>query len=624
MKKVLLYKLLGIATIIVLFFGCVEDEKILSISISQTEAYDFPSATGENYPAVEPLTVTITNTGTEATGRITIAVDGPAALDFDLSVTTVDNIEVGKDATFTVAPKTGLANGDYRATIYVSGKGIAEKSFDIRFVVTELQIASIELISGPVKTVYGVKEPFDTTGIVVQGTDVDGIKSIIELKEEYLQYDFSVPDSLAKVTIAVGSAPVIQIPVMVLSIADRVASVKGESVVLYLYSDETVDKRIRNDHPNTTVVITTPENSTTVRKLKLATNGVLLSMSGGSKIIVDGYVTLQGYATPEYGGTDEKNNTFSLVVVGTEGELILKGHTKVTGNAYVLDDPEDVSILGGGITVRGHLTLDENAQISNNTICCAKPFPSPWNAEKRNGKIAWGGGVYITGAEAVMEIKGNAKITGNRAINKGGNAYGGAVFPEVGATIKMSGGEISGNSAEASHRAGGGALHLTTGILAMTGGVIKDNVVIYGGAGTGPACVVDLNDNRLVLSGSASIPAKSGTRLSELTNYTTITGVTMRQDIGNTIWLNGGMIARVGGTLTGDAPVATFDINKTTTMVLGKYDLETGIASDYTNDCPVDKFALHSYLIITAPYASLDLEAVTDKVIKADGTVGAP
>jgi hypothetical protein len=163
-------------------------------------------------------------------------------------------------------------------------------------------------------------------------------------------------------------------------------------------------------------------------------------------------------------------------------------------------------------------------------------------------------------------------------------------------------------------------------MLIMTGGVIKDNVVIYGGAGTGPACVVDLNDNRLILSGSASIPAKSGTRISELLGYTTITGegLTMRQDIGNTIWLNGGMIARVGGTLTGDAPVATFDINKTTTMVLGKYDLETGIASDYTNDCPVDKFALHSYLIITAPYASLDLEAVTDKVIKVDGTVGAP
>ncbi|OQB29490.1 MAG: hypothetical protein BWY08_01922 [Bacteroidetes bacterium ADurb.Bin174] len=188
----------------------------------------------------------------------------------------------------------------------------------------------------------------------------------------------------------------------------------------------------------------------------------------------------------------------------------------------------------------------------------------------------------------------------------------------------MSGGEISGNSAEASHRAGGGALHLTTGILIMSGGVIKDNVVIYGGAGTGPACVVDLRENRFILSGSASIPAKSGTRLSELTNYTTITGVTMRQDIGNTIWLNGGMIARVDGTLTGNAPVATFDINKTTTTVLGKYDLATGTASDYTNDCPVDKFALHSYLIITDPYASLALEPVTDKVIKVDGTVGAP
>ena len=80
------------------------------------------------------------------------------------------------------------------------------------------------------------------------------------------------------------------------------------------------------------------------------------------------------------------------------------------------------------------------------------------------------------------------------------------------------------------------------------------------------------------------------------------------------------MIARVDGTLTEillllllisikPPPAWKYDSNRT--------------ASDYTDDCPVDKFALHSYLIITAPYASLTLEAVTDKEIKLDGSVGA-
>jgi len=620
--KILKSGLIALATVLILLTSCEkEEDEILSIGLSQTETYNFPSVEGENYAAVDPLTVTITNTGNRATGKLTIAMDGAAAADFGISVASITNIDPGQTATFTVAPKTGLPFGDYRATVYVSGKGISEQHFDIRFVITALQVVSVELVSGPVKTVYGVKEPFDMTGIVVRGTNASGVSEIIELKEEYFQYDFSAPNSDAKVTIAIGSAPVIEIPVQVLSIADRVANVPaGESVVLYLYADETVDKRVRKDEPNTVITITTPDNSTTVKKLKLATRGILLSASGGAKIIIDGYVTLQGRATPEFGGTDDTNNGSSLVFVGTNGELVLKGHAKVTGNAYVVEDPADTNILGGGITASGLLVIDEDAQISNNTICCTKPYPTPWNADKRNGKAVWGGGIYLTGA-GVLEIRGNAKITGNKSINKGGNAIGGAIFPE-GTTIYMYGGEISGNSTEASHRASSGGIQLTTGKLIMTGGVIKDNTLKFGGAGTGVACYV--NSNRLILSGSASIPAKSGTRLSQLTDYTTITGIPIYQDNGNTVYLDGNYPARVAGTLTGTAPVATFDINKTTISVLGKYDLETGTVSDFTTDAPVDKFALGAYLIKPSNYASLELEPVTDKVIKSDGTVGAP
>jgi hypothetical protein len=409
--------------------------------------------------------------------------------------------------------------------------------------------------------------------------------------------------------------------VTVESLAERFEAAAGSTATIIMYADEEIPATITVDSVNTFITLTSCDD--TERILKQTAAGYMFNIS--NKVTLDGHVTLKGLATSDYGGSDDINNNNSLVNVRANGEFTMLGHSKLTGNAYALDDYEGTSILGGGITVRsgGLLILDENAQLSYNTVCCAKPFPTPWNANNRNGKIAWGGGIYVTGS-GIVEIRGNAKITGNRAINKGGNAYGGAIFPETDATIKMYGGEISGNSAEASHRAGGGALHLTTGILIMSGGVIKDNVVIYGGAGTGPACVVDLRENRFILSGSASIPAKSGTRISELSGYTTITGegLTMRQDIGNTIWLNGGMIARVDGTLTGDAPVATFDINKTTTKALGKYDIATGTASDYTDDCPVDKFALHSYLIITAPYASLTLEAVTDKEIKLDGSVG--
>jgi len=611
--------LLALAAILLLLNSCKDENNILSIDISQKGAYDFPTETGENHEAVEPLTVTITNTGNQATGRLTIALDGLAAADFDISTAAVVNIDPGQTATFTVAPRTGLSFGDYRATIYMSGRRIPEEKFDIRFVVTESIWASIELVSGPVKTIYGVKEPFDTTGIVVRGTDANGVSEIIRLKEEYFLYDFSAPNSEANVTITIGSAPVIPIPVKVLSIVDRVAAVAtGDSVVLYLYADETLATRIRKDVPNTIVTISTPSNI--VRKLKLEGIGILLSMSGGSKIIIDGYVTLQGHATPEFGGTDDINNTSSLVSVGTDGTLILKGHAKVTGNAYALLNPADTNILGGGITAKGRLVIDGYAQISNNTICVTALYPAPWNADIRNGKAAYGGGVYLTGA-GVMEIRGNAKITGNRSINKGGNATGGAIFPES-TTIYMYGGEISGNSTEASHRASSGGVHLTTGKLIMTGGVIKDNKLKFGGAGTGVACYVN-GSNKLILSGSASIPAKSGARLSDLADYTIITGITIHQDNANTVYLDENNYARVAGTLTGAVPVATFDMNKTTTGVLGKYDLETGTASGYITDAPIDKFALGSYIIRPSNNASLVLESITDKVIKTDGTVGA-
>jgi hypothetical protein len=408
--------------------------------------------------------------------------------------------------------------------------------------------------------------------------------------------------------------------VTVESLAERFTAAAGSTATIILYDDEEIPATITVNTANTFITLTSCDD--TERILKQTAAGYMFNIS--NKVTLDGHVTLKGLATSDYGGSDDINNNNSLVNVQASGEFTMLGHSKLTGNAYVLDLPPGTNVLGGGIAVRsgGRLIIDENAQISNNTVCCTKPYPTPWSPTNRNGHATWGGGVYVTGS-GIVEIRGSAKITGNRAINKGGNSFSGAIFPESGGTVKMYGGEISGNSAEASHRASGGALHLLSGALIMTGGVIKDNTVIYGGAATGCACTVGSSDKRLILSGSASIPAKSGTRISELSGYTTITGIPMYQDIGNTVWLDGNFIARVDGTLTGDAPVATFDINKTTTKALGKYDIATGTVSDYTDDCPVDKFALHSYLIITGTYATLTLEAVTDKEIKLDGSVGA-
>ena len=108
---------------------------VFVIELSQTDVYEFPSVTAGDY-TVTPLSVTITNTGYLPTGQLTVALSGDNAGDFDLPATAFENVAVENSVTFTVAPKTGLSEGEYAATVTVSGSvNIAAKSFDVLFVV---------------------------------------------------------------------------------------------------------------------------------------------------------------------------------------------------------------------------------------------------------------------------------------------------------------------------------------------------------------------------------------------------------------------------------------------------------------------------------------------------------
>ena len=83
---------------------------------------------------VETKTVTVTNTGAEATGDLTVAISSGDY--FTLSDSTISSInEVGRTANFSIKPKTGLQPGTYTATLTVSGTGIEAQSVDISFTV---------------------------------------------------------------------------------------------------------------------------------------------------------------------------------------------------------------------------------------------------------------------------------------------------------------------------------------------------------------------------------------------------------------------------------------------------------------------------------------------------------
>jgi uncharacterized membrane protein len=103
-----------------------------AISLSETGTHIFPEATA-GYSAPEPLGVTVSNTGAQPTGSLTVALSGTNGVSFTLSKTSINNLNVGGNDTFTVAPKTGLPAGTHTATVTVTGGHGLSKAFDVGF-----------------------------------------------------------------------------------------------------------------------------------------------------------------------------------------------------------------------------------------------------------------------------------------------------------------------------------------------------------------------------------------------------------------------------------------------------------------------------------------------------------
>ena len=108
-----------------------------NISLDKTGTVDFGEVKAGYTTTPAAKTVTITNSGTAATGELTIALAGTHATSFELNKTSIADILAGGTATFTVRPKTGLSAGTYNATVKVSGTGLTARSFDVQFTVKD-------------------------------------------------------------------------------------------------------------------------------------------------------------------------------------------------------------------------------------------------------------------------------------------------------------------------------------------------------------------------------------------------------------------------------------------------------------------------------------------------------
>ena len=118
---------------------------VQDIQLSKTGTYDFGSVAA-GYATRTPLSVTVENIGSVATGDLTIALSGENANAFTLSTQNISSIAVGATSpAFTVTPNNNLTAGEYSAIVTVRGGNIARKSFNITFTVTEALTPAITL-----------------------------------------------------------------------------------------------------------------------------------------------------------------------------------------------------------------------------------------------------------------------------------------------------------------------------------------------------------------------------------------------------------------------------------------------------------------------------------------------
>ena len=105
----------------------------IALDVTGTHTFD---AADYGYATPTAKTVTVTNTGTAATGGLIATLSGGASSAFTLTGANISSIaNHGETATFTVVPKTGLSSGIYTEVVTVSGTNIVSNSFAVSFTV---------------------------------------------------------------------------------------------------------------------------------------------------------------------------------------------------------------------------------------------------------------------------------------------------------------------------------------------------------------------------------------------------------------------------------------------------------------------------------------------------------
>jgi len=382
--------------------------------LNQTSGYAFTAANVFNYSNVTPLEVTVTNTGNQPTGTLTIELSGANDTSFELSKTSITDIAVAEIKTdaFTVAPTNGLDFGHYTAKVTVTGNNDISVSFEIIFSVFKLN--GITINTNSVKRAYLPDETLDLTGLEVTATySSGGSNAVVQnytsspTSGTVLTEKTTVEITYAEGEISYSKTFVIYVsPFIVTNIVeynDVLAAIRTSGNGSGSGNTRNYTIAIANNISGITPLTSAPTNSTgfgTVTDLSvtltssgtytmdIASSGSMFYLGNGQTLIIDGDdLTLRG----------RSDNNAALIYIGggINSTLELK-------NGIISGNTNSLSSGGGGVRVIGGGTFTmTGGKISGNTS-------------------NYGGGVIVINGKFIMT---GGEISGNTGSNGGGGVY---------------------------------------------------------------------------------------------------------------------------------------------------------------------------------------------------------
>jgi uncharacterized repeat protein (TIGR02543 family) len=251
-----------------------------------------------------------------------------------------------------------------------------------------------------------------------------------------------------------------------------------------------------------------------------ATYGGGVYVAGGTCSITSGSSILKNSADNQGGGVYVAGGTCSI----GSGSSILKNSASFGGGVSITNGTcnikADSSIYnnsatyGGGVSVYGGVCNLHGSIYSNTAdnqgggVSIYEGVCNLYGSISNNTSAKRGGGVYVKNLSSTFKMYSGSSISGNSAKRQGSDTTqtgaGGGVFVESGSTFKMSGGSISGNSAD---NGGGGVFINSNGsAFEMSGDAsISDNKASSGGGVyIENASTFKMSDNASISNNTAS------------------------------------------------------------------------------------------------------------------------